>query len=92
MSGQLAGSFKPLLTMGALKWLFSRVNPLMEIQLVFVLETFLAEPANVWLTLHMDQFVEPEGLCSLERFRAFVAFMRASVCMSFLVSKQIEFV
>ena len=58
--GKLTRGLIALITMRALERLFPDVNPLMKVKLVLVFEAFLAESADVWLTFHMDQFVEPQ--------------------------------
>ena len=60
VSGKLARRLVALITMRALERLFPDVNPLVKVKLVLVFEAFLAESADVWLTFHMDQFVEPQ--------------------------------
>ena len=60
VSGKLTRRLVALITMGALERLLPNVNPLVKVKLVLVLEAFLAESADVWLTFHMNQLVEPQ--------------------------------
>ena len=60
MPGQLARRLIALITMRALERLLPNVNPLVKVELVLVFEALFAESADVWLTFHMDQFVEPQ--------------------------------
>ena len=60
VSGELACCLIALITMGALKRLLPNVNPLVKVKLVLVFEALFAKFADVWLTFHMNQFVEPQ--------------------------------
>ena len=60
MPGQLTRRLIALITMRALERLLPNVNPLVKVELVLVFEALFAESADVWLTFHMDQFVEPQ--------------------------------
>ena len=60
MPGQLARRLIALITMRALERLLPNVNSLVKVELVLVFEALFAESADVWLTFHMDQFVEPQ--------------------------------
>ena len=60
MPGQLTRRLIALITMCALERLLPNVNPLVKVELVLVFEALFAESADVWLTFHMDQFVEPQ--------------------------------
>ena len=60
MPGQLTRRLIALITMRALERLLPNVNPLMKVELVLVFEALFAESADVWLTFHMDQLVEPQ--------------------------------
>ena len=60
MPGQLARRLIALITMRALERLLPNVNSLVKVELVLVFEALFAESADVWLTFHMDQLVEPQ--------------------------------
>ena len=60
MPGQLTRRLIALITMRALERLLPNVNPLVKVELVLVFEALFAESADVWLTFHMDQLVEPQ--------------------------------
>ena len=60
MPGQLTRRLIALITMRALERLLPNVNSLVKVELVLVFEALFAESADVWLTFHMDQFVEPQ--------------------------------
>ena len=60
MPGQLTRRLIALITMRALERLLPNVNSLVKVELVLVFEALFAESADVWLTFHMDQLVEPQ--------------------------------
>ena len=60
MPGKLTRCLIALITMRALERLLPNVNSLVKVELVLVFEALFAESADVWLTFHMDQFVEPQ--------------------------------
>ena len=92
VSGQLAGCLEALITLVAMEWFLTNVNSLMEIKLVLVLESFLAELADVRQALLVNQFVKSQRFRSFESFSAFVAFVGPQGAVRLLVSKQIELV
>ena len=87
MTGQFSRRLKALVALCTTERLLSDMNPLMNLQLVAIFKSFLAELTNVWLTRLVNQFVEAESFWRLESFPAFITFVRPRGGVGFFVSK-----
>ena len=75
MTGQFPRRLKAHIALCTTERLLSDMNPLVNLQLVAIFESFLAELTNVWLTRLVNQFVEAESFWRLESFPAFITFV-----------------
>ena len=87
MTGQFSRRLKALVALCTTERLLSDMNPLMNLQLVAIFKSFLAELTNVWLTRLVNQFVEAESFWRLESFPAFITFVWPRGGVGFFVSK-----
>ena len=87
VTGQFSRRLKAHIALCTIERLLSDVNPLVNLQLVAIFESFLTELTNVWLTRLVNQFVEAESFWRLESFPAFITFVWPRGGVGFFVSK-----
>ena len=87
VTGQFPRRLKAHVALCTTERLLSNMNPLVNLQLVAIFESFLAELTNVWLTRLVNQFVEAESFWRLESFPAFITFVWPRGGVGFFVSK-----
>ena len=87
VTGQFARRLEAHVALFTVERLLAHVNSLVNLQLMPIFESFLAELTNVGLTRLVNQFMEAERFCRLESFPAFITLVRPGGGVGFFVSK-----